>query len=163
LLFIPWVLTLFSCHEGRMRDMTFLSLGPRGSIIASINFLLAGLLVLATAGWSFVQRGCHSQFQREAKAFFQKIEEAEIRYKNVNNRYLLFDLKESDKALRNLKIDPGKAKYFGYGVEPMDNQGFRIIAYAKPEMLKKWYLHGPKAKFRLVYEKKEGEKGALLP
>lgn len=146
-----------------MRDRTILSMDARGSIIASVNFLLAGLLVLATAGWSFVQRGCHSHFQGEAMAFFQKIEEAEIRYKNVNNRYLLFDMKESDKALKDLKIDPRQAKLFRYGVEQMENQGFRIIAYARPEMLKKWYLHGPKAKFRLAYEKREGEKGTLVP
>ena len=145
------------------RDATFLTMGAKGSIITSINFFLAGLLVLSAAGWPLVQSGCDSIFQKEAKAFFQKIQDAEVRYKNVNNRYLLFGLKECDKTLRELKIDPREAKYFSYGVEHIDNQGFRITAYAKPEMLNKWYFHGPKTKFLLVYEKREGEKGRLLP
>jgi hypothetical protein len=135
----------------------------KGSIIASINLLLAGILVLAAAGWPFIQKGWHGWIQREAKGFFEQIEQAEYRYKNVNNRYLTFSMQGSDKGLKELRLDPEEAENFIYSVESLGRQGFRIIAHAGPEVLEKWYLHGPRAKFRLIYEKKANEKGRFLP
>jgi len=138
-------------------------MNQRGSIIAVINFFLAALLGLLAGGWFLVQKGCHWNYQREASAFFQKIEEKELKYKNINNRYLPFDIKKSAEALKQLKLDPDDADYHNYSVEQTDKQTFRIIALLKPEILKKWYLHSPKTtKFRLIYEKKDGKKGKLV-
>jgi hypothetical protein len=135
----------------------------KGSTLAVFNLTVAALLVLLAAGWSLVQKGCHSYFQQEATSLFQKIEQGEIRYRNVNNRYLPFGLQESSKALKELRIDPAEARYFNYSVETIDNRGFRIVAHTKPEWLKRWYLHNPQSRFRLIYEKREGEKGTLIP
>lgn len=131
----------------------------RGSLVATINFFLAGLLVLAAAGWSLVQKGCNAYSQREANAFFEKIEEREVRYRNVNNRYLPFTFEESAKAFKELKIDSKVARYFSYSAVETGDRVLRITAQAKPEMLRKWYLYTPKTEANLVYEKKEGQKG----
>ena len=110
-----------------------------------------------------VQKGCHWNYQREANTFFQMIEAKEIKYKNINNRYLPFNIEKSTEALKELKIDPDDADYYNFSVEQPDQETFRIIAQLKPEILEKWYLHSPKtAKFRLIYEKKEGTKGKIV-
>jgi hypothetical protein len=134
----------------------------KGSAITKINFFIAACLVLAAAGWFLIQKGCHTYYRREADIFFEKIEKKEISYKNINNRYLPFNIEKSAEALEALKLDPKGAKYYNFSVEEIDNKTFRIIAYLKPEIIKKWYLHTPNAKFRLIYEKREGEKGRLV-
>ncbi len=131
----------------------------RGSLAATINFFLAGLLVIAAAGWSFVQKGCNAYSQREANNFFEQIADREIRYRNVNNRYLPFTFEESTKAFKELKIDPKGARDYSYSVMETANRTLRITAQAKPEMLRKWYMYSPKTEASLVYEKKEGQKG----
>jgi hypothetical protein len=131
----------------------------RGSLVATINFFLAGLLILAAAGWSIVQKGCNAYFQREANAFFEKIEERQVRYRNVNNRYLPFTFEENAKAFKELKIDPKDAHYYDYSATETGDRVLRIAAQAKPEMLRKWYLHNPGTEVSLVYEKREGQKG----
>ena len=118
--------------------------------------------MLLALGWTFVQKGCHWNYQREAVAFFKKIEAKQISYKNINNKYLPFNIANSTKALQELSIDPAEAEYFDFSVEPVDNQTFRIIARLKPHMVKKWYLHSSKTKFSLIYEKKAGEPGRLV-
>lgn len=138
------------------------SLSDRGSVIASINLLIAALLVLAAAGWSLIQKGCHSYYQREAAAFFEKIEKNEISYKNINNKYLPFTVTDSSKALRKLKLNSKQTKYYDFSVEAPTRQTFQIIAHLKPEILNKWYLHNRKTLLRLVYEKKEGQKGRIV-
>ena len=134
----------------------------QGSIIAVINFFLAALLFLLAGGWFLIQKGCHWNYQREANAFFKEIEEKELTYKNINNRYLPFSIKDSAEKLKELKLDPDDADYYNYSVEQKDRETFRIIAQLKPEILKKWYLHSPKSKLTLIYEKKEGEKGKIV-
>ena len=135
----------------------------QGSIIAVINFFLAALLFLLAGGWFLIQKGCHWNYQREATAFFKEIEAKEIKYKSINNRYLPFSIKNSDEKLKELNIDPEDADYYNFSVEQPDQETFRIIAQLKPEILEKWYLHSPKtAKFRLIYEKKEGAKGKIV-
>lgn len=134
----------------------------KGNAIASINFFIAALLILAAAGWAFIQKGCHWHYQNEANAFFEKIEKKEIKYRNINNKYLPFNFKDSAEALKELRIDPGEAEYYDFSVEQTDEETLRIIAQLKPEILKKWYLHNPESKFKLVYEKKEGKKGRLI-
>ena len=131
----------------------------RGSLIATINFFLAGLLILAAAGWSLVQKGCNAYFQREATAFFEKIEDREVRYRNVNNRYLPFTFEESTKKFKELKVDAKGAHYYDYSAMETVDRALRITAQAKPEMLRKWYLYNPKTEANLVYVKKEGQKG----
>ena len=131
----------------------------RGSLVATINFFLAAVLILAAAGWSLVQKGCNAYFLREANAFFEKIEERQVRYRNVNNRYLPFTFEESAKALKELKIDFKDAHYYNYSATETGDRALRITAQAKPEMLRKWYLHNPKTEADLVYEKREGQKG----
>jgi hypothetical protein len=130
-----------------------------GSTVAAINLFLAALLVLAVAGWSFIQKGCHAYFQGEADAFFQKIEGKEVQYRNINNKYLPFTFEESAKALKELKLDPKGASYYDFSAQQTEGKGLRIIAQLKPEILKRWYLHNPKTELRLVYEKMEGQKG----
>lgn len=147
--------TTLSCHPASFMNQ-------QGSVIASINLLIAALLVLAAAGWAFVQKGCHSYYQREAMAFFEKIEKKEISYKNINNKYRSFTTNDSQNGLRELKIDPNESQYYTYSVEAPDRGTFRIFAHLKPELLKKWYLQNPRTKLRLVYEKKEGQKGKLV-
>lgn len=137
-------------------------MGVRENIIAVVNLTLAALLVLGALGWSFIQGGCHSYFQKEAIAFFQSIETEEIKYRNVNNRFLPFSLQDSAKGLKELKIDPKKAVYFDYSVEQTDRQTISIIAQLKPEVIKRYYLNNPRTKFRLLYERREGEKGRLI-
>lgn len=138
-------------------------LRQQGSIIAVINFFLAALLFLLAGGWFLIQKGCNWNYQREASAFFQKIEEKELKYKNINNRYLPFNIEKSKEALKELKLVPDDASYYDFSVEQSDQQTFRIIAQLKPEILQKWYLHSPKTtKFRLIYEKKEGAKGRVV-
>ena len=134
----------------------------KGSAITKINFFIAACLVLAAAGWFLIQKGCHTYYQREANIFFEKIEKKEISYKNINNKYLPFNREKSAEALRTLKLDPEKAKYYNFSVQEIDRNTFRIIAHLKPEIIKKWYLHTSKSKFRLIYEKREGEKGRLV-
>ncbi|MBW1799414.1 MAG: hypothetical protein JRJ85_01660 [Deltaproteobacteria bacterium] len=133
----------------------------RGSIISSINLFLTALLVLLAAGWSFVQKGCHWHYQKEANHFFQKIEAAETKYKNINTRYLLFNFEKSIDSFKKLKIKPEDAKYYNYSVEELDDRTLRITAHLKPDILKKWYIHNPKTKITLIYEKRAGEKGEL--
>ena len=135
----------------------------QGSIISVINFLLAALLGLLAGGWFLIQKGCHWNYQREASAFFQKIEEKEQTYKNINNRYLPFKIEKSAEALKELKLNPHDVSYYDFSVEQPGQETFRIIAQLKPKILKKWYLHSPKTtKFRLIYEKKEGAKGKIV-
>ena len=134
----------------------------KGSTIASINLFLAALLVLTGAGWPFVQRGFHSYIQREAHVFFEKIEQAETTYRNRQNRYLPFSIEKSAEGLKELKLNPKGARYFNYSVEVPERTSYKIIAQLKPEIIRKWYLHNPKTKFQLVYEKKEGGKGRLM-
>lgn len=134
----------------------------QGSTIASLNLFLAALLVLAGAGWSFVQKGFHSYYQREAHAFFEKIEKGETTYRNKHNLYLPFGVDKSAEKLKELKIDPKDAKYFNYSVEVVDRTTYKIIAQLKPEIIKKWYLHNPKSKLQLVYEKREGRRGKIV-
>ena len=134
----------------------------KGSVIASVNLLIAAILVLAAAGWPFVQRGCHAYYHREAWAFFEKIEQKQISYKNVHGKYLPFPFLENSKALKKLKVNPQDAKYYTFRVEVPRTNTFRIIAALKPEILKKWYLHNPKTKLRLVYEKKDKQKGRIV-
>jgi hypothetical protein len=131
----------------------------KGSLVATINFFLAGLLVLAAAGWSLVQKGCNAYVQREANAFFERIEEKQVRYRNVNNRYLPFNFDESTKAFKELKIDGKDARYYNYSAMETADRALRITAQARPELLKKWYLYNPRTEALLVYEKKEGQKG----
>lgn len=133
-----------------------------GSTIASINLFIAALLVLAAAGWSFVQKGFHSFYQGEAHAFFEKIEKGETTYRNKHNLYLPFGVDKSVEKLKELKIDPKDAKYFNYSVEAVDRTSYKIIAQLKPEIIKKWYLHNPESKLQLVYEKKEGRRGRVV-
>jgi hypothetical protein len=142
--------------------MTDSDVRERGGTLALINLVLAGLLVLGAAGWSLIQSGCHSYYQREAKAFFQMIEQEELRYRNKQSKLLPFQVKDSLTALKQLNINPKEARYFDFSVEQQGDQGFRIIAYLKPDILRKWYLHNPKSEFHLVYEKKEGQKGVLI-
>lgn len=130
--------------------------------MAPLNLILAAILVLMAAGWSFVQKGCHWHYQREANHLFQKIEVAEIKYKNINNRYLSFNFEKSIDALKKLKIDPEDANYYNFSVVEVNDRTFRIIAHLKDDILKKWYLHNPKTKITLIYEKEEGEKGKLI-
>ena len=132
-----------------------------GSTISSINLFLTALLVLLAAGWPFVQKGCHWNYQREANHLFQKIEAAEITYKNINTRYLSFNFEKSIDSFKQLKISPEDARYYNYSVEEVDNRTLRITAHLKPDILKKWYIHNPKTKIKLIYEKREGEKGKL--
>ena len=134
----------------------------QGSIIAVINFFLASLLFLLAGGWFLIQKGCRWNYQREATAFFKEIEEKELKYKNINNRYLPFSIKNSAEKLKELKLDPDDADYYDFSVEQPDKETFRIIAQLKPEIVKKWYLHSPKSKIRLIYEKKEGKQGNLV-
>ena len=96
------------------------------------------------------------------QAELKKIEAKQISYKNINNKYLPFNIANSTKALQELSIDPAEAEYFDFSVEPVDNQTFRIIDRLKPHMVKKWYLHSSKTKFSLIYEKKAGEPGRLV-
>jgi len=133
-----------------------------GSTVASVNLFLAALLVLGGAGWSFVQKGYHSYYQREAHAFFEKIEQGETTYRNRHNLYLPFGVDKSTEKLKELKIDPKDAKYYNYSVEVVDRTTYKIIAQLKPEIIKKWYLHNPQSKLQLVYEKKEGRMGRIL-
>ena len=133
-----------------------------GSTIASVNLFLAALLVLTGAGWSFVQKGYHSFYQREAHAFFEKIEKGETTYRNRHNLYLPFGVDKSPEKLKELKIDPKDADYFNYSVEVVDKTSYKIIAQLKPEIIKKWYLHNPESKLQLVYEKKEGRRGKIV-
>ena len=134
----------------------------KSSAITKINFFISACLVLAAAGWFLIQKGCHTYYQREANNFFEKIGKKEISYKNINNKYLPFNIEKSAEALKLLKLDPKEAKYYNFSVEEIDRNTFRIIDHLKPEIIKKWYLHTPKAKFRLVYEKRVGEKGRLV-
>jgi hypothetical protein len=137
-------------------------LKQQGSVVASINMLIAAILVLGAAGWPYLQKAYHKYHQREANAFFEGIEAKEIKYKNINNKYLPFDLKGSAQALKKLRLNPDDAGYYDFSVQIVDRQTFRIIAQLKPRIVRKWYLHNPKAKFNLVYEKKEGEKGRRI-
>lgn len=130
--------------------------------LASINFFLAALLVLAAAGWPFVQEGFNALYMREATAFFSRIEGGETTYKNRNNRYLPFTVDKSAGALKELKISPGDATYCNFAVEVKDPLTLRIVAYLKPDILKKWYLHHPDRPFAWTYERREGEKGKLI-
>jgi len=130
--------------------------------IASINLFFAGLIVLLSAGWVFIQKGCNRSYQREANAFFEKIESKEIKHKNINNKHLPFNFKNSLESLKKLKIDPSDAEYYDYSVTEIDKTAFRIIARLKPEFLKKWYYHNPETKFRIIYEKRSGQKGRLI-
>ena len=134
----------------------------QGSTIASLNLFVAALLVLAGAGWPFVQKGFHWYFQRETHTFFEKIEQAETTYRNRHNWYLPFSFEKSAQGLQELKLDPKDARYFNYSVEVPERTSYKIIAQLKPEIIEKWYLHNRKTKFQLVYEKKEGSKGRLV-
>ena len=133
-----------------------------GSTIASVNLFLAALLIIAGAGWSFVQKGCHSIYQRETTSLFKQIEKGETTYRNRHNLYLPFGVVESAEKLKELKIDPKEAKYYNYSVEVVDRTTYKIIAQLKPEIIKKWYLHNPKSKLQLVYEKTEGRRGRVV-
>ena len=81
----------------------------KGSTIASINLFIAAILVLGAAGWPYIQKGFHWYYQREANAFFLEIEKNEISYKNVNSKYLPFNIKNSTKALKTLNLRPERA------------------------------------------------------
>ena len=103
-----------------------------------------------------------SYIQREAHAYFEKIEQAETTYRNRHNWYLPFSIEKSAEGLKELNLDPKDARYFNYSVEVPERTSYKIIAQLKPEIIRKWYLHNPKTKFQLVYEKKEGMKGRLV-
>lgn len=133
----------------------------RGSILAPVNLFIAAILVLSAAGWSFIQKGCHAYYQKEATALFKLIEEKETRYRNINGKYLPFSVEDSAHALKKLKIAV-KRKYYNFSAEQTETRTLRITAYLKPEILNKWYLHNPGARLRLVYEKKEGQPGRLV-
>jgi len=145
-----------------LADRKGISLNQWGGTIATINFFLAGLLVLLAAGWSFVQKGCHSYYQREAHAFFEKIGEREVTYKNRNGRFLPFNIKEDKKAFEELNLSREKNRYFDFSVEEKDEQTIKIIATLKPEIVAKWYLHNPKTRMKLIYEQRTGAKGKLV-
>jgi hypothetical protein len=150
-------------HWGQSLCTSFVKrMKQKGSTIASVNLFLAALLVLAGAGWSFVQKGYHSYYEREAKSFFEKIEKGETAYRNRHNLYLPFGVDKSTEKLKELKINPKEAEYYNYSVEVLDRTTYRIIAQLKPEIIKKWYLHNPDSKLQLVYEKKDGRRGRIV-
>lgn len=133
----------------------------RSSTLATTNFMLAGVLVLGAIGWPLIQKGLDYYRQREAIALFERIEQGQVRYRNVNSRYLPFTLQGSGKALRELKINPKEITYYDFSVETPDGQTLRISAHLKPTVLRKWYLLQPQSPHRLFYEKKEGQKGRV--
>ena len=138
-------------------------LNQQGSVIAKYNYFIAAILVLAAVLWPHVQEKVDEWiYQREAKQFFELIQEKQLRYSLANNRYLPFKFKNNEKELKELGLDLKKAKYYDFGVIETDKRTFRIIAQLKPKIIKQWYLIGPKTRLELVYEKKTGEPGRIL-
>lgn len=130
--------------------------------LATVALLLSGVLVLLAAGWPLIQKGYHYIYEREALSYFQKIEEGETRYRNVNNRFLPFTVQESAKALQELRLNPKEPRYYDFTVELADDKTFRIIASLKQRILGKWYLHNAQSRLWLIYEKKDGQKGKMI-
>jgi hypothetical protein len=129
---------------------------------ARINFSIAALFVLAAVCWPFVQMGVNWHYGREAKTFINKIEEGEIRYKLIHNRYLHFGRNNSALQLKALDIDPEDGRDFDVAVVDKDPRTFFIIAQLRPHLLKRWYLNGTRTKLRYIYEKREGRSGRFV-
>jgi len=126
----------------------------KGSVITDINFLISAFLILAAICWPYIQKGVNWYYTREAKAVFLKITKNEINYRAIYNKYLPFGIQENADQLKKLTLDLKDRKYFDYGVFQKGEKTYEIIAQMKPEVLKKWYLIGPKAELRLVKELK---------
>ena len=142
-----------------------MKLNQQGSVIAKYNYLIAAILVLAAVSWPYVQEKYDEWvYQREAKQFFELIQEKQLKYSLTNNRYLPFKFQNNEKELKALGLNLKKAKYYDFGVVEVDNQTIHIIAQLKPKVIKRWYLilTGPKTKLELVYEKKAGKPGRIL-
>ncbi len=140
-----------------------IKLDQQGSVIAKYNFLIAAILVLAVVSWPYVQGKVDTWvYQREAKKFFELIQEKQLKYSLTNNRYRPFEFQNNEKELKELDLNLKKAKYYDFGVIEVDNQTFHIIAQLKPKVIKRWYLIGSKTKLELVYEKQAGKTGRIL-
>ena len=146
-----------------LHNFRTMNLNQKGSIIAKYNYLIAAILVLAAVSWPYVQKKTDEWvYQREAKQFFELIQEKQLKYSLINNRYLPFKFQNNEKELNALDLNLKKAKYYDFGVIEIDNQTFHIIAQLKPKVIKRWYLIGSKTKLELVYEKKAGKPGRIL-
>jgi hypothetical protein len=132
------------------------------STVTKANFVIAGLLVLLAVSWPFLQKGCHWYYQREAKAHFDKIAEAEIHYKLVNNKYLPFGLRNNSSQLEELELDLKDADHYRFSVVVKDPETFHIIAHLNQKTLKRWYLNPADTRVKLVYEKREGKEGRII-
>ena len=129
-------------------------MNQKGSVIADINFLISAFLILTAICWPYIQKGVNWYYKREANVIFMKITKSEINHRARYSKYLPFGIHENTEQLNTLTLDLKDRKYFDYGVFQKGGKTYEIIAQMKPELLKKWYLIGPKAEVRLVKELK---------